>query len=110
MFINFPFCKSDPIVPVPTAGILDRKDGPYVVNTLIPSPNPLVHMFTLVHSLIWPENTPCALQLRKGGGLLFGGAYPIKREFIDLLPNSAPDRHRVFSGAVKGAGNCLNFS
>lgn len=52
MFISFPDCKSDPIVPALTAGLLDRKDGPYVVNTLIPSSNPLVHMFTLVQSLI----------------------------------------------------------
>lgn len=28
---------SDPIVPGPTAGVLDRKAGLYVVNTLIPS-------------------------------------------------------------------------
>lgn len=66
MFINFPVCKSDPIVPVLTAGILDRKASPYVVNTLIPSSNPLVHIFTLIQSLIWPENIPCALQLREG--------------------------------------------
>lgn len=52
MLINFPVCKSDPIVPVLTAGILDRKASPYVVNTLIPSSNPLMHMFTLIQSLI----------------------------------------------------------
>lgn len=38
----------------------------------------------------------------EGGVRPFWWGLPHKREFIDLLPNGVPDRHWVFSGAVKG--------
>lgn len=37
-----------------------------------------------------------------GAGTPVRWSLPHKREFIDLLPNNVPDRHWVFSGAIKG--------
>lgn len=64
---------SDPIVGLLTAGVLDREDGLYVVNTLIHRHRPLLHMFTLVQSLIWPERPHVVLHRGKGWILGWSG-------------------------------------
>ncbi len=79
---------SDPIVPALTAGVLDRKAGLYVVNTLILSSASPAHVHSRPESYLTQKVPTCSSTKERGGfwdgqGLLFGQAYPYKREFID---------------------------
>lgn len=88
---------SDPIVPALTAGVLDRKAGLYVVNTLILSSASPAHVRSRPESyLTW--KIPMSSSLRKGVDFRRDRDFslvrltPIKGNLLTLLLSSVSDR------------------
>lgn len=58
---------SDPIVPAQTAGVLDRKAGLYVVNTLILSSASPAHVHSRPESYLTRKIPTCSSTKERGG-------------------------------------------
>lgn len=114
MFIFSLVWTSDPIVPGPTAGALDRKASLYVVNTLILSSASPAHVHSRPKSYLTWKIPMCSLTKERGGlkegqGLLFGQGYPYKTEFIDPLAEQCPRQTVTVQQSRTGAISSQNF-